>query len=166
MIADQEIDKGLLNLKIIWFAMLMSLVIYLFVGLYAGARLGPSMKEDAIGILRTLLYIVSFVTLIATRYIRKLVLSRKSQYHPSSQTLQHPTLQSYTTATIAALAMSESIGIYGLVLFFLGKNSMDLYLLILISAAAIFMYRPRRDEVVTLARDGQQDSSPNISNSI
>jgi hypothetical protein len=31
---------------------------------------------------------------------------------------------------IASLAMSESIGIYGLVLFLLGKNSTDLYLLV------------------------------------
>ena len=159
MIADQELDKGLLTLKIIWFAMLMSLVIYLFLGFYLGANFGPLMKEDVFGILRTLFYVVSFITLIATWYIRKLFLSGKGQYHQSSQTLQHPALQRYTTATIVALALSESIGIYGLVLFFLGKNHMDLYLLIVMSAFAMFTYRPRRDEVISLAQDGQEDSS-------
>lgn len=159
MTSDQEIDKGLLNLKIIWFAMLISLVIYLVLGLYAGINFGPSMKEDAFGILRTLLYIVTFITLIATRYIRKLVLSMKGPYQRSSQTFEYPTLQRYRTAMVIALAMSESIGIYGLVLFFLGKNPIDLYLLILISAGAIFMNRPRREEVIHLVRDAQEDSS-------
>jgi hypothetical protein len=39
---------------------------------------------------------------------------------------------------IVSLAMTESVGIYGLVLFFLGKNTMDLYLLIAVSAVAMF----------------------------
>ena len=52
MIIDQEIDKRLLILKVIWFAMLMSLVTYLFVGLYAAANVGPLMKEDTVGMLR------------------------------------------------------------------------------------------------------------------
>ena len=159
MITGQELDKEFLILKMIWFAILMSLGIYLFFGLYSSANFGPSMKEDVFGILRTVLYIVSFITLIATRYVRKCVLTGKVRYRQSSQTSQHPALQRYRTAMIVALAMSESIGIYGLVLFFLGKNPMDLSLLIVLSAGAIFMYRPRRDEVINLIRDGQEGSS-------
>ncbi len=154
MITGQELNKGLLPLKIIWFAMLMSLVIYLFVGLYAGTHFSPLMKEDALGILRTLLYVVSLITLIATRYIRKLFLLEKGQYQQASQSLQHFALERYKIATIVALALSESIGIYGLVLFFLGKNHMDLYLLIAMSAVAMFLYRPKRDELFYLTQEG------------
>jgi hypothetical protein len=53
--------------------------------------------------------------------------------------------------------MLESIGIYGLILFLIGKNTMDLYLLILISAAAIFIYRPRKDKVIELAQEHRQE---------
>jgi len=67
-------------------------------------------------------------------------------------------LQKYSAATIVALAMSESIGVYGLILFFLGKNSTDLYLLILISAAAMVIYRPRKDEMLNLVQAGPMDS--------
>jgi len=160
MIPEQELDKGLLTLKMIWIAMLVSLAIYLFVGLRVYVRLNVSIKEDTFAIVRIILYIISFVTLFVTGYFRKFILSGKSQRWRPAQASQHPILQKYSTATIVSLAMSESIGIYGLVLFFLGKNTIDLYLLILISAAATVMYRPRKDEVISLSQKSQEDSTP------
>ncbi len=147
-----------MTLRIIWFAMLMSLAVYLFVGIQVGTNVQSSVDEDTFGILRTVLYAAAFAILIATRYIRKLILSGKSQISQPAQVLKHPALQKYSAATIVALAMSESIGIYGLILFFLGKNSTDLYLLILISAAAMVMFRPRKDEVLNLVQESQGDS--------
>jgi len=158
VITEQELDKRLMTLRIIWFAMLMSLDIYLFVGIQVGTNVQSSINEDTLGILRTVLYAMAFAILIATRYIRKLILSGKSEVSQPAQVLKHPALQKYSAATIVALAMSESIGIYGLVLFFLGKNSTDLYLLILISAVAMVMYRPRKDEMLNLAQESREDS--------
>jgi hypothetical protein len=155
---EQELDKRLMTLRIIWFALLMSLAVYLFVGFRVGTSLQSLVNEDTFGILRTVLYAAAFAILIATRYIRKLILSGKSQVSQPAQALEHLALQKYSAATIVALAMSESIGIYGLVLFFLGKNSTDLYLLILISAAAMVMYRPRKDEMLNLVQESREDS--------
>ncbi len=56
--------------------------------------------------------------------------------------------------------MSEGIGILGLVPFFLGKNPLDLYLLLFVSAAAMFMYRPSREELITLSR--KWDGDPTV----
>ena len=164
MIIDQEIDKRLLILKVIWFAMLMSLVINLFVGLYAAANVGPLMKEDVFGMVRPFFYVVSFIIFLAIRYIRKLFLAGSGQYSQSSQTPQPPTFQGYMIATIVTLAMSEGIGILGLVLFFLGNNHMDLYLLAVMSAVAMFLYRPRRDAVIIWSRESQEDLSGGRSN--
>jgi hypothetical protein len=151
MITDQELDKGFLTLQIIWFAMMLSVVIYFFVGLYFETNVHLPMKEEALDILRPFLYLIALITLVVTRYVRRLFLSAKGQYHqPLGQGFQHPAFRRYLIAMIVALGMSESIGVYGLVLFLLGKNRMDLYLLILVSAAAIFLYRPRRDEVIEL----------------
>ncbi len=158
MMTDQELDKRLMTLRIIWFAMLMSLGIYLFVGIQVGTNVHSSINEDTLDILRTVLYAMAFAILIATRYLRKLILSGKSQVSQPAQILKYAALQKYSAATIVALAMSESIGIYGLILFFLGKNSTDLYLLILISAAAMVMYRPRKDEMLNLVQEGREDS--------
>ena len=149
----------MLNLKIIWLGMLASLAIYLFVGLLVETKVQVPMDKDTFAMIKKALYAVAFVTLIATGYIRKHFLSGKVRYRQPTQTSHHPALQKYIAAMILALAMSESIGIYGLILFLLGKNTMDLYLFILISAAAMFIYRPREDEVIKLAQESREDST-------
>jgi hypothetical protein len=149
----------LLTLNVIWAVMLMSLFIYLFVGLYIKDTLRITMDNTLIATLRNVLYVVSFITLIATRFIRKFVLSGKGKStlinanQSSYQSDQPPALARYTSAMVVSLAMTESIGIYGLVLFFLGKNQVDLYLFILISAATMLIYRPKRDEIVSLTEE-------------
>lgn len=156
MINDQELRKGLLPLRLIWFAMIVSLAIYLFIGLYAGANFPSSMDGDTFSRLRTILYVVAFATLVAIRFIRKLILSAKGLNRQPAQGSQPPELQKYYTAVVVSLALSESIGIYGLLLFFLGKNPTDLYLLILVSAAAMFMYRPKMEEVIELVTESRE----------
>lgn len=152
----EKINKGWLPLSTIWSAMLISLFIYLFVGLYMEDKISIPMEKDILDLLRNVLYVVSLVTLIATKYIRKFVLSGKEPgdvkkvYPQPVLNTQHAALARYTTAMIIALALSESIGIYGLILFFLGKQHLDLYLLISISAAAMLYYRPNKDELISM----------------
>lgn len=151
MMTDEEINKGLLILKVIWSAMLLSLAIYLFVGIRVAANLQVSLNEDVIDTLRKVFYALAGVTLIITRYVRRFILSAGGRAGPAAQSSQSPVLQKYATALIIAWALSESIGIYGLVLFLLGKSTTDLYLLILISAAALLLHRPGRDEIMSLS---------------
>jgi hypothetical protein len=124
----------------------------LFIGLQIGTNIQASMDKSAFGALKTLLYLFTFIIIVITRYIRRFILSGKGQNGQATQNFQPLTLQKYTTAMIAAWALLESIGIFGLVLFLLGKNPMDLYLLILISAAAMLWYRPKKDELINLIR--------------
>ncbi len=162
MVPNEEVDKinkGLLTLNIIWAAMLMSLLIYVFVGLYIKDTLRITMESTLIETLRNVLYVVSFIILLATKFVRKLVLSGKDQSavlnagQSSYQSSRPSALARYTTAMVISLAMTESIGIYGLVLFFLGKNQTDLYLFILVSAVTMLFYRPRRDEIIGLSQE-------------
>lgn len=158
MITDREPEKGLLTLKIIWSAMLMSLAIYLFVGLQITANVQP-MEEAAFSVLKTVLYIVALTILMVTRLLRKRLLSGNGQNRLPAQAARPPALQIYSIATVLALALSEAIGIFGFVLYILGKNPLDLYLL-LVSAAAMFMYRPNRDDLIALSRKMREGSTP------
>ncbi len=158
MISDEELGKGLLTLKIYWIALLWSLAIYVFVGLQARINLRAPLSNDTFAMLRMVLYVVAFATIIITPYIKKSILSAKVDPLKTSQKFQHPILQKYATAMIVAWAMSESIGIYGLVLFFLGKNPTDLYLLILISTSAMVMYRPKKEEIISLSQENWESS--------
>jgi hypothetical protein len=57
----------------------------------------------------------------------------------------------YTTAMMVSLALSESIGIYGFVLFLLGDDLQTPFIFNGIAATAMYFYRPKREELETLA---------------
>jgi len=149
MIAEQDMDRTLAVLKIVWMALLGSLAVYLIAGRLAAPTLMPRLGEEAQGTLRTALYALAFVTLIGAGVVRRLILAAGG---PPAGPASVP--QKYSSAVIASLAMSESVGIYGLVLSLLGKNATDLYLLAGISAAALFYFRPRKDELLSLCQRG------------
>jgi hypothetical protein len=115
--------------------------------------------KDTFEIIKTVFYTVGFVTLIFTRFIKKWVLPGKAQPGQPAPASLRPLLQKYTTAMIIALAMSERIGVYGLVLFFMGKDTTDKYLLLFISAAAMFTYRPRKEEVIRLFQETREGAT-------
>ena len=90
MITDEELGKGLLRLKLIWFGMLGSLAIYLFIGLQIATSPQASMNESTFAVLKTVLYIITTVLLVITKYIRKHILSGKGQHRQATQSFQHP----------------------------------------------------------------------------
>ena len=110
-----------------------------------------------IPLLRNILFGVAIITLFLTHFFKKFLLAGTSGGSPSkslesgSHSNQPPFLAKYTTALIVSLTLSESIGIYGLVLFFLGDGFQTLYILTGISALAIYFHRPKREELETLA---------------
>jgi hypothetical protein len=156
MISDEELDKGMKTLNMIWFVMLGSLGVYVIVGLHAGPNMKITMSEDLFSVMRMALYVLAIITLISTRYIRKNMLSSKAQNKQQVESGQNPVLQKYTSAMVVAWTLSESGAIFGLVIFFFGKNTMDLYVFTLISAVAMIINRPSRDEIISLSR-GQRE---------
>ncbi len=148
------------TLTIIWAAMLFSLAAYLAVGIYAARSFPKSIDEKSVQIMRNTFYGLSLLTVVATRYLRKIVLSSKAAGSHGDAVFRHPALARYSKAMVTSLAMSESIGIYGLVLAFLGGNEADLFLLVAIAAAAMWYYRPRKDEVEDLAQQLRQPRHP------
>jgi hypothetical protein len=57
---------------------------------------------------------------------------------------------------IVSLALAESVGIYGFVLSMIGQNPIDLYLLLVVSAATMYYYQPREDELAALLAQDQR----------
>jgi F0F1-type ATP synthase membrane subunit c/vacuolar-type H+-ATPase subunit K len=150
MINQLEIDKCMMTLKIIWAAIMMSLAVYLVVGRLVAPNMPSTMSNESFGMLRMALIALAIATLIAARFVKKLILSGGNRSAGPLQARPASANQKYTSAVIASLAMSESVGVYGLVLFLLGKEATDLYLLLGVSAAAMVYYRPRREELTGL----------------
>jgi F0F1-type ATP synthase membrane subunit c/vacuolar-type H+-ATPase subunit K len=152
------IDKGMQTLWVIWAAMLGSLGIYIFVcfQLVEGV-LGNERTEVPINLLRKILLGVVAAELIMSYYLRQFMLKDRSSNagvnsaRRSSTLNQPPLVSHYTVAVIISLALADSIGVYGLVLFLLGDSLQVFYTFIGISALAMVFYRPRREELERLA---------------
>lgn len=154
----EKLNKGFLTLNIIWASMLVSLLIYLFVCLYIQDTIVIKMQINNIKNIRNVLYILAIITIVAIRFIKNAALYPKNAVvRPSTENLNNETVPSkvlakYTSAMMISLAMAESVGIYGVVLFLLAKNTSDLYVFVLMAAAVMLFYRPKKDELLALTR--------------
>ncbi len=156
----EAIDKGMIVLWIIWAAMLISLFIYALVCHQVEENIREKAAPDfSLDLLRNILFIVSIIELIISFFLRKAALAiRPASAFPLRPTISTSSTQplfiaKYSVAMIIALALSESIGIYGMVLFFLGDSFRTLYTFIGVAAAAMILYRPKKEEIITLCND-------------
>ena len=160
MLTDQErtrIKKAMIINWFIWFAMLFSLGMYLFVAYLAG----PDIRVDPLPetTYTTLMYILvglGVVLLMVSFPLRRFMIrSVQKGNDPDPQTgPSRPDIQTvigkYATALIISLALSESVGIFGLVLFFLGKDFQTLNAFLACSAVAMIFHCPRVSEIENL----------------
>ena len=155
---NESNDKRMMVMWLLWAAMTGALGIYVLIAHLLDRELFAIGREFPLDLVRYILLGVSAAVLIATRFIRRIILSKPSGQDAAAPLESSPAqiapaiYAKYTTAMIVALALSESIGIYGLVLFFLGDGFKTLYTFTGISAVAMFYYRPQREEIEALAR--------------
>nr|BAJ07023.1 putative uncharacterized protein [uncultured bacterium] len=163
---DVDIKRVLRTLRLLWAAMLFSLCIYLIIGHYMKGQLILSASANlALDKLRIVLYAISILTITSIKYIRGFLLSRPSDIVRTVRMtgpLQHPVFSKYTTSMIVSLALAESVGIYGFVLSMIGGKPIDLYLLLLVSAATMYYYRPREDELAALLSQYQRQPNKSL----
>ena len=141
------------SLWLVWLAMLGSLFIYIIVCHVLGDQIRGNIRPDfSIGLLKKILYGIAVAEFFIAYYVRNLMLSArfkngKLNSRPRSTTVgRSPDEIKYMSAIVVSLAISESIGIYGLVLFLLGDEFQTLYNFIAISAVAMILFRPKLEE--------------------
>ncbi len=157
-----EIDPGkpLMVLTIIWFAFLGSLAIYLGLGLLVlkDMPLSGTVDPAIFAMLRPMIYGLSILFILAGGFLRKRLISGRPERLKHSP---NPAVSSYMSGVLISLALAETPGIYGLVLFLLGRNPKDLLLLTAFSAAALLYYKPNRNELMALIQKQNDESSEN-----
>ncbi|WP_310601414.1 hypothetical protein [Desulfobulbus sp.] len=150
MISAQELDQGMVMLKTIWYALAGSLVMYVIAVPLLLGDTAVNVTVDFYGQLRLLLYAAAGMTLAVSWLARRLLLAANKPPAPS-KSRQHPVVQRYTTAMIVTLALVEAIALYGLILFLVGKNPIDLLLLSAMAAVAMIFYFPKKTDLIDLA---------------
>ena len=156
---QHQLIKGFRVLQVIWGALLFSLAVYVLVcKLVEEQNIETATIPDlSLDTLKFALYGASFITLVIANFLKKILLNpdKEMKWLKAQQNIsihnQHPAVGRYTAVIIILAALSESIGIYGVVLFLLSKNSLVLYQFITVSAAAMIYFRPRKEELLQLA---------------
>lgn len=156
---QHQLNNGFRVLQVIWGLLLFSLAVYVLVcKLIEDQDINTVSTQDfPLDTLKFALYGASFITLVVANFLKKVLLNpdKKMKWMQAQQNIsvhnQHPAVGRYTVVIIILAALSESIGIYGVVLFLISKNSLVLYQFITISAAAMIYFRPRKEELLQLA---------------
>jgi F0F1-type ATP synthase membrane subunit c/vacuolar-type H+-ATPase subunit K len=151
---DSGLDNAVKTLTVIWGSMVMSVLIYMFaIPHFIGETINIQLPPEVYQLLRTVLYVVSFGLILGARFISKYMLFGKGGSLQTTRTTSNPALPRYTTAMIMALALSEAVAIFGLVLFLMAKDIMSLYFLGAVSILSMFMYRPSREDIIEAAKN-------------
>lgn len=105
---------------------------------------GLAVAPDVVALLRYVLLGVTVLELFAIRYLNQTILSAEVRVQQSSVMGPfNPEVQKLITAAIVTFALCESVAIYGLVLFLLGRNTTDFYLFLIISFFYFIVFFPR-----------------------
>jgi hypothetical protein len=136
---DQEmLSKQYRVLQIIWLAMLASLGVYLGICILVGGDIRSRQTTIMhLGNLRNILLLVAVAEIVLIGFLRKRMLT------PVAGMTRQAASQRYILRGILTCAIAESIGIFGMILYFLGDTLEFLYLLTTVSAGTMIYYRPK-----------------------
>jgi len=91
-------------------------------------------------VLRTVLYVVAILTFLALKFIRHILLQLNQR--PSDKSAK----SRYLMTIIVTMLIAEGIGLFGLVMYFLGDATNTLYIFSILSALAMYLHRPNIEE--------------------
>jgi hypothetical protein len=145
----QAIETAMNRLWLLWAALLASLVIYLVIA----ERVTPAARPlDGVPVsmrASLLLYLVALAVFACAFGLRRLLL------RPTGPSIVPAAdgpraLARYTAAVLVSSALCESVAVMALVLHLVGYNRETVYSLILLSAGAMLVLRPRNTELERL----------------
>lgn len=123
--------------------MLSTLAAYIVACHTLGNLLQHPLPEEQRVLIRTLLYAIAIVTLPLTNLIRHIQL-RLNQTMPGENSAK----SRYLTTIIVSMSLTESVGIFGFIMYVLGDDFNTLYILTSMSALGMLLYRPKMNEYI------------------
>ena len=137
--------------RILWGALVASLLIYLVVAFVAAPEGNP---DFPVGIMAMTLAALSVATAVGTFVYRKSALAgpiQRGEIDPSSQEGMAKAFPPF----IVCLVLSESVGIYGLVLAFLAGEGAYAVPFVLAGVALLYLHRPTAPDLHVPDRQGR-----------
>jgi len=159
-ISEQQLQADLLMAGIIRAVALMSLIALVVICHLYGDKIQIGMDEQSRIFIRTVLYVVAITTFPVMKFIRH-VLVRLNQTAKGNRTPK----SRYAVTIIISMAIAESIGIYGFAMYVLGDGYNTLYIFTILSALAMYLYKPKVEEYQAIVKSISNSSLPTGSRS-
>lgn len=126
--------------------MLATLAVYLVICFRFGAELQEPLPEITRVKIRTVLYIITILTLPMTNLIRHIQLKLNQTMPLTHQNYRTEAKKRYLLTVIVSMSLVETIGVFGFVLFMFGDGTNNLIIFTAVSALGMFLYRPKVEE--------------------
>ncbi len=144
---SETLQKEFRVAQVIWMAILAALVIYVVLGHYFHGKAMVDLGDISVVWIRNLLVLAGGMMLISSFFIRRVMLARSASAQlPDEQAVA----AKYKMATMVAAGLCEAVGLFGLVLIFLGDSLQALYLVNVVAAVARILHRPKMEELQRL----------------
>ena len=140
-LSEQQLQADLLIAGIIRALALLGLITLVAICHFYGDRIQIGMDEQQRVLIRTILYVVAITTFPIMKFIRH-VLLRLNQTAKGNKSAK----SRYLVTIIVSMAISASIGLYGFAMYILGDSFNTLYIFSMLSALAMYIYKPKAEE--------------------
>jgi len=128
-------------------ALLALLIAYNIVCHVWGGEIRINLDEPQRILIRTILYGVTIVLFPLANLLRHILL-RLNQTMPGDK----PASQRYMLTVVVTLALIETVGVFGLLMFILGDDFNTLYIFSVLAALGIFLHKPNLDEYLAISQ--------------
>ncbi len=158
--SQTKLNKSLLTIRIVYFACLISLAIYLFITniiieLHHGS-FESFTKSKEVNLVKNILYLISGLTVVVILILQRFLSNpNKIPLIPTSTTNIDEILRALTSGSILIFALCETVALYGLVLFLIAGLLKGFYFLLGLSFVLLLICFPKREkweEIVKIVR--------------
>lgn len=144
----ETLQKEFRITQVIWIAIFVALVIYAVIGHALIGRNLVDPESIPVQLIRNILAGVGGLMLVGSFFIRRRMLAGDGSGQPLGSAVA---VAKYRMATMISAGICEAVGLFGLVLVFLGDSLQTLYLFVVVAACAMILHRPKLEELQRLA---------------
>ncbi len=145
MLESKQLKSDLTLHWVIVVMMICMLVTYNIICHLIGPEIQLDLNEDQRVFIRTVFYIVAIILFPITSLVRHILL-RLNQTMPG----QNPAKNRYLVTIIVTMALIETVGIFGFVMFVLGDEFNTLYIFTTLGLLGVFLHRPKQEEYLQI----------------
>lgn len=147
---EQLFQQKFQIVTIIGYAMLSSILVYIGIAEFIARQNQPFegfAPQPELAVLPYILFAISFSTFLAISFLKKTIRKVSAQDHQGDvESSVTKFFMKETNIAVMSYAMSESIALYGLILFLLSGDRTSLYLFTLFSFICFAIHFPRRSD--------------------